>query len=274
MRISGYQRQKTHQPSIHLEPWHHFMRDSTSVSQHTLRLLSYNIQVGIHTRRFHDYLINAWQHVWPTHKREHNLQQIAELIRHFDLIALQEVDGGSFRTKHINQIHYLAKAADKKYWHQQLNRDLPFAQHSNAVIGDVKPIRVDNHKLPGVKGRGAIAYEIDSKSEPIAVIVAHLALGKKTQDQQLEYIREVINPYKNIILMGDMNTDVKRILTKSALKDCNLKTAHHHATYPSWQPTKCFDQILVSDHIEITRMGVLDFVLSDHLPVAIEIELP
>ncbi|TCS43847.1 endonuclease/exonuclease/phosphatase family protein [Reinekea marinisedimentorum] len=272
MRLSGFQNK---QSAIHLEPWHNFMRESEYESSHTLRLLSYNIQVGIHTRKFHDYVLNAWQHVWPSHKREHNLEQIAELIRHFDLIALQEVDGGSFRTKYVNQIHYLAKAANKEYWHQQLNRNLGrFAQHSNAIIGNVKPINVDNHALPGLKGRGAIAYEIQSKSEPVLVVVAHLALGKKTQDQQLKFIHDLIKPYDNVIVMGDMNTDVNRILNHTALKDCNLKAAHSHATYPSWQPTKCFDQILLSKHISVTKMGVLDFRLSDHLPVALEIDLP
>ena len=105
-------------------------------------------------------------------------------------------------------------------------------------------------------------------------MVAHLALGKKTQDQQLKFIHDLIKPYDNVIVMGDMNTDVNRILNHTALKDCNLKAAHSHAIYPSWQPTKCFDQILLSQHISVTKMGVLDFRLSDHLPVALEIDLP
>ncbi len=272
MRLSGYRRKEL---PIHIEPWHHFLPENSEQSDHCLKLLSYNIQVGINTRRYQDYLFKAWQHILPSHRREHNLLQIAELIRHFDIIALQEVDGGSFRTKHINQIHYLAKAAHKKYWHQQLNRNLGyFAQHSNGIIGDVEPVSVNNHPLPGVKGRGAIAYEIKSKVDPIVVVVAHLALSKKAQDLQLDYIEGIIRPYDHAIIMGDMNTDSHRILNSSALKNSNLKSAHALATYPSWNPVKCLDQILVSKHINITKMGVIDFALSDHLPVAIEIELP
>jgi len=272
MRISGFQQE---QAAIHLVPWHNFMREDESDNKHSLKLLSYNIQVGIHSRRFHDYVLNSWQHIWPSRKREHNLEQIAELIRHFDIIALQEVDGGSFRTKYVNQIHYLAKAANKSYWHQQLNRNLGrIAQHSNAIIGDIKPVNVDNHSLPGLKGRGAIAFEIKHKSDTVLIVVANLALGKKTQDQQLKYIHDLIKPYDHVIVMGDMNTDAHRILHQTALKDCNLKSAHSHATYPSWHPTKGFDQILLSNHISITKMGVLDFQLSDHLPVALEIDLP
>jgi endonuclease/exonuclease/phosphatase family metal-dependent hydrolase len=271
MRLSGYQKTK---PPVHLEPWHHYLHGDPSERQNTLKLLSYNIQVGINTRHYQDYLFKAWQHFLPHHRREHNLQQIAELIQHFDLIALQEVDGGSFRSKYTNQIHYLAKAANKQFWHQQLNRNLGhFAQHSNGVIGNFKPVKIDNHSLPGIKGRGAIAFEIGEK-DPLVVVVAHLALGKKHQDQQLKYIKGIIERYSHAVVMGDLNTDSLRILYDSPLKNSGLKASHARATYPSWRPVKCLDQILVSQHITIHKVGVLDFMLSDHLPVAIEIEVP
>jgi endonuclease/exonuclease/phosphatase family metal-dependent hydrolase len=271
MRLSGYLKKK---PPVHLEPWHHFLHNDPSERKNTLKLLSYNIQVGIHTRQYRDYVFKAWQHLLPHSKRDHNLEQIAELIAHFDLIALQEVDGGSFRSKYTNQIHYLAKAANKSFWHQQLNRNLGhFAQHSNGVIGDIKPVNIQNHALPGVKGRGAIAFELGEK-DPLVVVVAHLALSKQAQDFQLGYIKNIIDRYTHVVVMGDLNTDSTRILNDSPLKECGLKASHTKATYPSWRPTKCLDQILVSEHILIHKVGVLDFALSDHLPVAIEIEIP
>jgi endonuclease/exonuclease/phosphatase family metal-dependent hydrolase len=257
-----------------LESWRRFTRQDPLQTRSTLKLLSYNIQVGIQTRRYPDYLLKAWQHLLPSARRELNLQQIAELIRHYDIIALQEIDGGSFRTRYVDQIHYLAKAAHKDYWHQQLNRNLGrLGQHSNAVIGNIKPININDHALPGRKGRGAIAFEV-GESNPLLIVVAHLALGRRNQDAQLKYIGGLIGRYRNVVLMGDMNTDSLRILNDSPLRNAGLKSAHARATYPSWRPTKCYDQILVSAHIKIIKMAVLDFVLSDHLPVAIEIELP
>lgn len=257
-----------------LESWHRFMHPDPSQPCATLKLLSYNIQVGIQTRRYPDYVVKAWQHLLPSARREHNLQQIAELIRHYDIIALQEIDGGSFRTRYVNQIHYLAKAAHKDYWHQQLNRNLGrFGQHSNAVIGNIKLININDHALPGRQGRGAIAFEVGTRN-PLLIVVAHLALGRRHQDEQLKYIGGLISRYRSAVVMGDMNTDSLRILNDSPLKSAGLKPAHARATYPSWRPTKCYDQILVSAHIKIIKMGVLDFALSDHLPVAIEIELP
>ena len=271
MRTDGSSKR---QPHIHLESWRHFINNDLGEPRHTLKLLSYNIQVGIQTRQYRDYLLRSWQHLWPHAKREHNLLQIAELIQHFDLIALQEVDGGSFRSKYTNQISYLAKAANKKFWHQQLNRNLGhLAQHSNGVIGDFHPVSIENHALPGLKGRGAIAVELGEK-QPLLVVIAHLALSKQAQDLQLGYIKGIIDRYEHVVIMGDLNTDGLRVLNDSPLQNCGLKASHSRATYPSWRPVKCFDQILVSEHIDIHKVAVLDFALSDHLPVAIEIDMP
>lgn len=239
-----------------------------------LSLLSYNIQVGIHTRRYQDYLFKSWQHVWPCRSRMENLDKISELVRHFDLVALQEVDGGSFRTGFINQVEYLATRSGQPYWFQQLNRNLGrLAQHSNGVISRFEPHSIDTHALPGVRGRGAIAFQFGDV-EPLLVVMMHLALSKRAQDQQLRFIRNLIRQYPHVILMGDMNTHSMRLLYDSPLRDCHLKSAHARATFPSWQPQRCLDHILVSKHLQIVQMGVLDFTLSDHLPVALEIKLP
>lgn len=271
LKLSGYKQKAI--PVI-LEPWHNYLNNDPSERDDTLKLLSYNIQVGIQTKQYRDYVLKAWQHLLPSRSRLVNLDKIAQLIRHFDLIALQEVDGGSYRTEFINQVHYLAKAADKKFWHQQRNRNLGrWGQHSNGVISDFEPIKIDNHELPGLKGRGAIAFEV-GEIEPVLIVVVHLALTREAQNKQLVYIKNLINRYRHAIVMGDMNTHSLRLLNDSPLAECGLKSAHARATYPSWRPVKCFDQILISQHLNIVRMAVLDFALSDHLPVAIEIERP
>lgn len=239
-----------------------------------LSFLSYNIQVGIQTRHYPDYLLKAWQHLWPSKTRLANLDRISELVRHFDVVALQEADGGSFRSGFINQVEYLAKQADQPYWYQQLNRNLGrLAQHSNGIISRFPPHQIDTHSLPGLPGRGAIVVQLGD-SEPLLVVMMHLALSRRGQNQQLRFIRNLIAMYRNVVLMGDMNTHSLRLLYDSPLKDAGLKSAHARATFPSWQPQRCLDQILVSKHLKITRMGVLDFPLSDHLPVALEIAWP
>ena len=50
--------------------------------------------------------------------------------------------------------------------------------------------------------------------------------------------------------------------------DCELKT------FPSWQPKRSLDHILVSHTLRILDVEVLDYPLSDHLPLSMTIGLP
>ncbi|PQJ97206.1 endonuclease, partial [Chromatium okenii] len=97
-----------------------------------LNLLSYNVQAGIHSRQYSDYFTNSWKHLLPHPEQLVNLTRIAQLLRQFDLVGLQEVDAGSLRSAYIDQVQYLARHGAFPYWYRQINRNLgPFAQHSN-----------------------------------------------------------------------------------------------------------------------------------------------
>lgn len=67
--------------------------DEVPTLPEVLKLLSFNIQVGINTQRYHHYLTRGWQHLLPHARRQQTLAQIAQLISEFDVVALQEVDG-------------------------------------------------------------------------------------------------------------------------------------------------------------------------------------
>ena len=113
----------------------HYSPETDWPADGLLRLLSFNVQVGINTQRYHHYLTRSWQHLLPHAGRANNLQRIADLLADFDLVALQEVDGGSLRSGYVNQVEYLAQQGAFPYWYQQLNRNLGrFAQHSNGVL--------------------------------------------------------------------------------------------------------------------------------------------
>lgn len=248
-----------------------------SASEGHLKLLSFNIQVGIAASAFYQYLTQSWQHVLPSKRRQDNLKQMARIIRHFDLVALQEVDGGSFRSGFINQVEFLAQTAHMPFWYQQLNRNLGIlAQHSNGLLCRLPPVDLEEHKLPGrLPGRGAIRLELERRGVSILFILMHLALGKGCQTRQLGYIRELIGDHKHVVLMGDMNTHADHITQRSPLKDVALHPVEGSMeTYPSWAPKRGLDHILVSDSIPIKRVAVLDVPLTDHLPVAVEIAWP
>jgi len=240
-----------------------------------LRLLSFNIQVGNSTQGYRHYLTRSWQHLLPHTGRSGNLQKIGDLLGDFDLVALQEADGGSLRSGYVNQVEHLAHLGAFPYWYQQLNRNLGrLAQHSNGVLSRLKPWAIEDHPLPGPKGRGAILLRFGEGPEALVVVMMHLALGARTRSLQLAYIRDLISGYKHQVLMGDMNTHASDLLEHSPLRDLGLLAPQVEATFPSWRPQRCLDHILLSPTLTLEKVEVLAQPISDHLPVAVEIRLP
>ncbi len=240
-----------------------------------LRLLSFNIQVGISTERYRHYLTRGWQHLLPHTGRADNLQKIGNLLGDFDLVALQEADGGSLRSGYVNQVEHLAQLGAFPYWYQQLNRNLGrLGQHSNGVLSRLRPWAIEDHPLPGPKGRGAILVRFGEGPEALVVVMMHLALGARVRSLQLAYIRELIGGYKHQVLMGDMNTHASDLLQNSPLRDLGLLAPQLEATFPSWRPQRCLDHILLSPTLTLEKVEVLAQPISDHLPVAVEIRLP
>lgn len=240
-----------------------------------LRLLSYNIQAAIGTSSFHHYVTRSWRHVLPDWRGLQRLDRIAQVLAHYDLVSLQEVDGGSLRSGFVNQVAYLADLARFEYWFQQLNRNLgKLGQYSNGVLSRFIPYEIEDHKLPGLKGRGAIVAKYGNVENTLVLVNLHLALSEKARFRQLGYVRELIQHHEHVVVMGDMNCRSDQIID-TPLRDTHLLqvTGDHH-TYPSWNPTRNIDHILVSPSLKINHVKVLDYDYSDHRPIAMEVQLP
>lgn len=242
----------------------------------TLRLLSFNIQVGIQTGAFHHYLSRSWQHLLPTASREYSLSRIAELIEPFDIVALQEVDAGSFRSKQCNQVQQLAAEAGFDYWYQQVNRNLGgIARHSNGLLSRIPALATEQHALPGLlPGRGLMVMRFGEGEQQLVVAITHLALGKKTQFSQLGFLCDLVGDARHLVIMGDLNQEADVLLQQSPLRRLNLHAPRFMPTYPSWSPSRGLDHILLSDGIELLRSAVINHPHSDHLPIAAEIRWP
>ncbi|MEM7078852.1 MAG: endonuclease/exonuclease/phosphatase family protein [Pseudomonadota bacterium] len=245
-----------------------------------LKLLSFNIQVGIKTTGFSQYLTRGWKHVLPHSARQTNLNSIAALIEHFDIVGLQEVDAGSLRSGFINQVEYLASCAQFPYWYTQLNRDLgPLAQHGNGLLSRYKPLELEDHKLPGtIPGRGAMFLRVPYAGDELVLVMLHLSLGERSRRAQLDYVAEQVANERQVIVMGDMNARMRPLLEQSPLKKLDLQPANvDQPTYPAWQPSVALDHVLVSSNLKVNSCEVLPCQVSDHLPVAVEVsarELP
>lgn len=242
----------------------------------TLRLLSLNIQVGLHTSRYHHYFTQAWRHLLPTRSALANLERIAALAAAYDLVAIQEADAGSLRTARLNQVAYLAERAGFPHWHAAVTRDLrPFAQHCLGCLSRWPLQAVRYHPLPGwLPGRGALEVEIrPAGCESLRLIIVHLALGMRARARQLHFLARLIDERVDTLLLGDLNCDAKELAAHPGVREAALRAVHSQPTFPSWAPSRSLDHILASRGVEVIGATVLGERLSDHLPVATEIRL-
>lgn len=250
----------------------------TSQAVTTLKLLSYNIQAGMRTSSALDYVLGSWKYVFPRRMQEHQqtLNQIADLLRNFDIVALQEVDSGSLRSGFINQIEYLAEGSGLPFCHSQLNRNLGrLGQMSNGLLSRLEPTYISNFQLPGmIPGRGAMMFQFGGSETPLIVINLHLALSARARLQQFEYICDLIQGFHHVILIGDMNCQSDSDEMSELLAKTNLRPTNYNNTFPSWAPKRNIDQILVSPTLDVQKVTVLPVAFSDHLPLAIEVSMP
>lgn len=242
-----------------------------------LRLLSYNIQVGIGSKRYRDYVTESWKHVLPHAQIYHNLSRIAHAISDFDIVALQEVDAGSLRTSFINQTEYLATHAGFPFWHNQTNRNIgKIAAHSNGLLSRYRPTQIHDHKLPGLlPGRGVMMVRYGTHDNPLVLLIMHMALGKRARQRQFEYVARIVNQYEHVVVMGDLNCQPDSREMQFLISATDLcEPCHDLKTFPSWRPARTLDHILTSASLNVHDVHVLQHLHSDHLPIAMEITLP
>lgn len=259
------------------------MRFSTQVADNqsnqaaSLKLLSYNMQVGIGSHSYRDYITQSWRHLLPDSKRMDNLDNMSHWLSDYDLVGLQEVDAGSLRSHFINQVEYLAHHGGFEYWHLQQNRHLgKIAAHSNGILSKLPFTSIVEHKLPGrIKGRGALAITLENHNISLLILSVHLALSPPARRKQLAFIAGILNEYPYFVVMGDMNCAPEK--TQNQFEKAGLYLANHkpdNPTFPRWAPKHHFDQIWVSNNLKIISCQSINLGVSDHLPIAMEVALP
>jgi len=241
-----------------------------------LKLLSYNIQAGTSTGRYREYVTRSWRQVLPNNQRVANLDAIAELVRDYDIVALQEVDCGSLRSGFLNQAKYLATHARFPHWNHQGNRKVGIVAHAgNGLLSRIPPSEVEEHRLPGaIPGRGAMVARFGDDQRALWLVVLHLALGRRARIQQLDYVASLVRAYPHVVVMGDFNSgpgsrEVRRFCDRAGL----VHPGEPILTFPSWSPQRAIDHILVSPNMRVSELKALPVVFSDHQPLSMTVDL-
>jgi endonuclease/exonuclease/phosphatase family metal-dependent hydrolase len=75
--------------------------------------------------------------------------------------------------------------------------------------------------------------------------------------------------------MGDLNcpsesVEMDYLINRTLMSE----PIHEMHTFPSWRPQRNIDHILVTPTLQVDNARVLNYSLSDHLPIEMEITLP
>jgi endonuclease/exonuclease/phosphatase family metal-dependent hydrolase len=237
-----------------------------------MRLLFYNIRYGTgHGNGYHLPLPYA-----GFFKRTAvNLQRIIAFIaaQNPDIVALVEVDTGSYRCGYCCQAETIASAlgytciAETKYADNSLALVVPVLnKQANALL--IKRGIVDHCFHYFEEGMKRLVIQTDLRA--VAIFIVHLSLKYRHRQNQLGQLHSLIeNIDKEVIIAGDFNTfwgskELNLFLAATGLHNANPSNAPSH---PSHAPRRQIDFILHSSGIHIDNFYIPDVRLSDHAPL-------
>ena len=253
-----------------------------------VRLIVYNIAYCEGTTGlWYDYL-RFWKVFFPPKGLD---QRIVNHIKKLkpDILALVEVDTGSFRAKR-DEVKFFEKQLEMKSFVEKVKYPLKgwlklfhyvpiLNKQANAIIAKEKLCDVRYHVLHEGTKRVVIEATI-YVPKIVTLMLAHLALGKKTRIRQIEELTNIVNKIKNpVILMGDFNTfngeeEIQKLLDKTHLHHrFEMDKKSQTYTHPAFHPNKRLDYVLTSKNIKVKSYEVLNFQFSDHLPLLVDFKV-
>ncbi len=243
-----------------------------------MRLITFNIAYGTGgPRNMKESLLHAGRYL-RTPRR--NIEKIRRFLssHHPDIVALVEIDIGSFRTRSVNQAQLVASAlgarvqAGVKYGKRSIGRSIPILRRQgNAIFTTLEGSIIKYHYLAA--GFKRLVIELDWNG--VSVFLVHLALHGATRGRQLRLLRTLLPSGRPFIVTGDFNTlrgaqELEELRNDYSLANAN---AANEPTFPAWKPEKELDFILYSPGIVPTGFRVPQVRCSDHLPLIFDFEL-
>jgi endonuclease/exonuclease/phosphatase family metal-dependent hydrolase len=202
-----------------------------------------------------------------------------------DLVALIEVDLGSLRCE--NQVDCVSAAAHLPYTFATVKyprrgtsavfRFLPILRRqANAILSNTPFNSFSEYMLSSGAKRLVLHTQQVHAKKRYNLLVCHLALGKKTREQQYKELAQLIRTLPDpTIICGDFNCKTTdELVTFATMANLQIAlTKNLENTYPSYKPTKQFDCILHSSAIHIKNIKTKGTKLSDHALIVADFEI-
>lgn len=241
---------------------------SCSLDRRMLRVMTYNIHVGIGVDKKND------------------LARVASVINRErpDLVAVQEVDRGVERTTGVDQMAELARLTRMEFAYAP-NLRYQGGWYGVAVLSRFPILAFDHRRYAEMRDaerRGFIRVEVDvGGGRRVSFVNTHL--DYKHDDNRLYEARQLLDALRDVktplVIAGDFNDpptgDTYRAMLAS-FADVWLegRAAGDGLTYPSDKPAKRIDYIFANrESWRVKNARVVSTEASDHLPLVAELEM-
>ena len=219
-----------------------------------------------------------------------NLEDIAALIRstEADIVLLQEVDRGTKRSGHVDQLRNLS---DLTGYSTAFGRSLDYdgGQYGIAALAreaishsttEPLPIQPPQARAGGsYEPRAALTVAAATRLGPMNAINTHLD-SSKDEHYRLQESAHIVSMTKRFarnqlwIAGGDFNAEPSSATyaqliaagLKDAWKECG---AGDGLTYPADKPVKRIDYLFLAAGLRCSKADVIDTRVSDHRPLLV-----
>lgn len=245
-----------------------FCSGSPAAAKRTLRVMTYNIHVGIGMDKKLD------------------LQRIADVINRErpDLVGLQEVDRGVRRTEGKDEIVELAGMTRMNFAFAP-NLDFQGGKYGVAILSRF-PIKNTEHLMfenrREAERRGMLKIEVEVEGKTVHFVTSHLDYqfedGRLFETEQLlKNLEGVKGPLLVVADLNDIPTGSAYKLMSNLFDDAwvTSRAKGDGFSFPADKPSKRIDHIFYrkGDGVRAKKSWVVETLASDHIPVVAEIEI-
>ncbi|MCU1498836.1 MAG: endonuclease [Acidimicrobiales bacterium] len=193
-----------------------------------------------------------------------------------DVLALQEVDLGTYRVRRADLAGEVARACGMAHVFGA-SRRFPGGWYGNALLvrGDIESWSVT--RLPKVpwwrvwqERRTLLQATVQVAGRRYTVAVTHLAVPQRVNGPQLDRALELVagGPHP-LVVLGDLNR--YRPTVAPAAEAAGLVYVAHGPTNPVPGPHRTIDHVLISPDLEAVRTEVRVTQMSDHAALLVDL---
>ncbi len=196
-----------------------------------------------------------------------------------DVVAIQELDQKTKRSKGVDVLEELAKLTDMNPSYGPAI-DFQGGKYGIGVLSKEKPIKAEHYSLPGREEKRCLLVV---EFEKYVFFCSHWSLTEEDRDTTVDFItNKMKEQQKPVVLCGDFNAEPNEDSIKKLQRDWTIVSLDKF-TFPADNPNIRIDYICVADPqnsksseewlkaVKNARV-VEEPVASDHRPIALEID--